>query len=112
MNQQPSVVGPIVAAILLYGFFGLCLMVLARKLNENRVWWAWVPVLQVLLMLRLGQVSLWWFIALLVPFINVGVAIYVWIRIAGRRSKPWWMGVLMIVPVADLFVLGYLAYSQ
>ena len=48
----------------------------------------------------------------LIPLVNVGVAIYVWVLIAQKRSKPGWVGALMIIPGVDLFVLGFLAFSK
>jgi hypothetical protein len=104
--------GPILVAGLLYVFFAYCLVTLGKKLGDNRAWWGWVPILQVLLMLRLAQLTYWWFLALIVPIVNVVVAIWVWIRIAKKRAKPAWVGALMILPGVDLFVLAYLAFSQ
>jgi hypothetical protein len=112
MNIDQNPILPAFILIALYVFFGYCLSRIAKKVGDERAWWAWVPVLQVLLMLRLAQLSLWWFIGLLVPFVNIAVGIYVWVRVANRLAKPWWMGVLMIVPGIDLFVLGYLAFAK
>lgn len=105
-------IAPLLLALAIYAFFSYCLVTLGKKLSDDRPWWGWIPILQVLLMLRLAQLSYWWFLGLLVPFVNIGVAIFVWVRIANRRSKPGWVGALMIIPGLDLFVLGYLALSN
>ncbi len=112
MNNDQNAVLPSLILIALYIFFGYCLSKIGKKLNDERAWWAWVPVLQVLMMIRLAQLSYWWFIGLLVPFVNIAVGIYVWVRVANRLGKPGWMGALMIVPGIDLFVLGYFALSK
>ena len=103
---------PLLIAVAVYVFFAYCLVTLGQKLGDNRPWWGWIPILQVLLMLRLAGLSYWWFLGLLVPLVNIAVAIWVWVRIAQRRMKPGWVGALMIVPGVDLFVLGYLALSK
>ena len=103
---------PLIVALGIYFFFSYCLVTLGRKLGDARSWWGWVPVLQVLMMLRVAGLSYWWFLALLIPLVNIGVAIYVWVRIAQKRLKPGWIGALMIIPGLDLFVLGYLAFSK
>ena len=99
--------------VLVYAFFAFCLSAIAKKTNHSdRAWWAWVPVLQVLLILKAASIEWWWIFLFLIPFVNIGVAIYVWVRVAKVLAKhPVW-GVLMIVPVVDLFVLAYFAFSD
>lgn len=38
--------------------------------------------------------------------------ILVWMGIAEERGKPNWWGILLIVPVVNLIVPGYLAWSD
>ena len=111
MDTQLGIV-PLLVALAIYVFFSYCLVTLAKKLGDARAWWGWVPVLQVFMMIRLAGLSYWWFLALLVPVVNIIVAIWIWIRIAQKRSKPGWVGALMIIPGLDLFVLAYLAFSN
>jgi hypothetical protein len=105
-------IAPLFLALAIYVFFSYCLVTLAKKLGDDRPWWGWIPIMQVLLMLRIAGLTYWWILGLLVPLVNIAVAIFVWIRIAQRRQKPAWVGVLMIVPGLDLFVLGFLAFSK
>jgi hypothetical protein len=111
MENQIGIV-PVILAISLYLFFSFCLVTIAKKLGDTRPWWGWIPIVQVFMMLRLAGLRYWWFLALIVPLVNIGVAIWVWYRIAQRRGKPGWIGALMIIPGVDLFVLGYLAFSN
>ncbi len=99
--------------VVVYAFFAFCLSAVARKTNNaDRAWWAWLPVMQVLLILKSASVEWWWIFLFLIPFVNIAVAIYVWVRVAKALSKhPVW-GILMIVPGIDLFVLAYLAFSK
>ena len=108
-----SPVVPIFALLVVYAFFAFCLSAIAKKTSEAGVaWWGWVPVLQVLLILRIGGVDWWWIFFFLIPFVNIAVAIFVWVKVAKALAKhPIW-GVLMVVPGVDLFVLAYLAFSK
>lgn len=100
-------------ALLVYAFFAFCLYTIAKKSGlENRAWWGWVPILQVLLMLQVAGVPWWWILLFLIPFVNLIMGILVWVKIAQRLNKPWWLGIIMFVPGVDLFVLGYLAFSK
>lgn len=104
---------PVFLFVVAYVFFAYCLSLIAKKANQSeRAWWAWVPVMQVLLVLKVAAVEWWWIFLFLIPFVNIAVAIYVWVRVAKALSKhPAW-GVLMVVPGVDLFVLAYLAFSK
>lgn len=99
--------------VAVYAFFAYCLSVIAQKTNNaDRAWWAWLPIMQVLLILKVASLD-WWIIFLfLIPFVNIALAIYVWIRVAKALSKHPIFGVLMIVPGVDLFVLAYLAFAK
>lgn len=98
---------------LIYLFFAFCLVTIAKKAGqEQRAWWGWVPIMQVLLLLKIASLDWWWIFFFLIPFVNVALAIFVWVKIAKVLSKhPIW-GVLMIVPVVDVAVLAYLAFSK
>jgi predicted Na+-dependent transporter len=44
--------------------------------------------------------------------VNIVILIIVWMAIAEARSKPSWWGILVIVPVVNLIVFGYLAWAD
>jgi len=93
-----------------YLYFAVVLMVLAKKTNTENAWWAWIPVLNLLLFLNVARKPLWWILLLFIPLVNIVVAILVWMEIAKLRGKPDWIGILVIVPVIGPFVPAYLAF--
>jgi divalent metal cation (Fe/Co/Zn/Cd) transporter len=99
-------------AIAGYVYFALALKTIAEKTNTENPWWAWIPIIQVVLMLNIARKPVWWILLLFIPFVNIVIAIIVWMAIAEARKKPSWWGILMIVPVANLIVPGYLAWSD
>ncbi|HPC30846.1 MAG TPA: zinc ribbon domain-containing protein, partial [Candidatus Pacearchaeota archaeon] len=104
-------IGYLVLWIILYIYFALCLYFIAKKTDTPNGWLAWIPVANVFLMIQIAQKPLWWFILLLIPFVNIVIIVILWMKIAERRGKPNWLGILMIVPVVGIIIPGYLAFS-
>ena len=95
-----------------YIYFALALSTIAKKTNTENAWWAWIPILQVLLMLNIAQKPMWWIVLCLIPLVSIIILIIVWMAIAERRGKPNWWGILLIVPVVNIIVPGYLAWAD
>lgn len=95
----------------LYIYLALCLQILAEKTNTPNSWLAWIPIANIFLMLQIARKPLWWFVLLLIPIVNIVIAIIIWMKIAERIGKPSWLGVLLIVPVIGIAIPGYLAFS-
>ncbi|MDD4182714.1 MAG: DUF5684 domain-containing protein [Candidatus Omnitrophica bacterium] len=101
----------LIVAILFYVYNSLCLQKIAAKTNTPFGWFAWLPILNVFLILMIANKSFWWLILLLIPLVNLACIIIIWMEIAKRRNKPAWLGLLMMLPVANFLVIGYLAFS-
>jgi len=97
--------------IVIYAYFALAFMAIAKKTNTPNAWMAWVPILNLWLMIQVAQKEAWWIILFFVPIANIVAMIVVMMAVAERVGKPSWWGVLMIVPVANLIVPGYLAWG-
>ena len=50
-----------------YIYLALAFQTIAKKTNTENAWWAWVPILQHLLMLNIAKKPVWWIILLLHP---------------------------------------------
>jgi len=99
-------------SILFYIYNSLCLSKIAGKTNKAFGWFAWLPILNVFLILMIAKKSFWWFILLLIPLINFVCMVIIWMEIARMRDKPAWLGLLMMLPVANFIIIGYLAFSR
>ncbi len=87
----------------IYLIWGFSLFAIARQVGEEYAWFAFIPILNLLLMAKLARISpLWW----LLVFTCVGAFVYVyyWFKI-GQRKGPMGgiMGILTIVPCVNLF---------
>jgi hypothetical protein len=96
----------------LYIYFALTLMTIAKKLGLKNGWFAWIPILNVILMFQCAGLSPWLFLLIFVPLANIIILIYAYMKIAERRGFESWLGILMIVPIAQLIIPGYLAWGE
>jgi hypothetical protein len=98
--------------LVIYVYHALALQTIATKTNTENPWFAWIPILNIILMLNIAKKPIWWIILFLIPLVNIVIIIIVWMGIAEARNKPNWWGILLIVPVVNLIVPAYLAWSD
>jgi len=101
-----------ISGILFYIYSAYSLQVIAKKTNTENAWFAWIPILNFYLMLKIAGQPGWWLLLFLIPLVNVIIAIVIWIKIAEAVNKPSWWGILMLVPIVNLIVPGYLAFAE
>ena len=111
--------GFLAVMLALYVYAALALMAIAKKTNTKNGWFAFIPILNVYLMLNMVKLSPWWLLMLLagiVPLIG-GIAlmvffVYLWWKIAEAIHKPGWWGILIIIPVVNLVIMGIMAWGK
>jgi hypothetical protein len=88
-------------------------MIIANKTGTPDGWLAFIPILNIYLLCKIAGHSGWWTLAILfVPFVNIVVTIWFWVEIARRRNHPEWLGILMIIPLANFIIPGIIAFSE
>ena len=109
----------LVIALLMYVYSALVLMAISKKTKTENGWLAWIPIANVWLMIQLAEAPWWTIFALFLPIVPIlgGLALMVitvwwWWKIAERLGKPGWFGILIPVPVANLIVMGILAWGK
>lgn len=95
-----------------YVYLALTLFFIAKKTNTENGWFGFVPILNLILMAKIGRVPLWTVILMLVPLINIFVLVWWWMKISEARSKPKWWGILILLPIANLIIMGILAWGN
>lgn len=96
----------------LYIYIAYALQTMAKKTNTPNEWFAWIPLLNIFLLIKIAGKSYWWFLLLLIPLVNIVIAVYLWMKVAERCKKPGWVGLLIIIPVVNLFIPGYIAFTK
>jgi len=97
--------------ILLHLFFSYCSMLICKKAGSEPGILVWLPVFQMIPLIRAAGMSGWWFLACFVPVLNI-VAQVLWsINISKARGKGTFTAVMLILPGANLLAFLYLAFS-
>jgi len=96
--------------LLIYAFFAFCLMKIAQKTNTDNAWWAWIPLLNIVLMLNVARKPVWWIILFFIPLVNIVISILVLIGVAEARGK----GAIWGIIAAFIPIIGfpYLAFAD
>ena len=99
-------------ASLLYLFRCYCCMLICHKTGNPPGVLVWLPILKLFPLLRAAGMSAWWFLAYCVPVANIVAQILWCLNIAKARTKGVWVGVLLLLPITNLFAFLYLAFSN
>lgn len=127
---------------LVYVFFCYCSLLICRKAGHPPGILVWVPVLQLIPMLRAAGMSPVWFLAYVAPgvwscfpqlfpvlrtaglmplwclgypvllLINLGVHLCWCVGICKARGKSVWVALPLVLPLINLFAYLYLAFSE
>jgi hypothetical protein len=101
-----------IVLFLLYLLMCYCSMLICRKSGHPPGALVWIPVLQLIPLLRAAQMSPAWILAFFVPVLNV-VAQIVWsFSISKARGKSAWVGFFLLLPITSLIAYLYLALSD
>ncbi len=101
------------ASALSFLFFAAMLFLIARKSNTDMAWMAFIPILQLYLMLKISNRTALWLILLLIPILGWLVfTIMVSFGMARARRKSAIWGVLLLLPVLNIPAMIYLALSR
>ena len=97
----------------IYLYFAYTMMVIANKTKTPNSWMAWVPILNLFLMVKVAGKSYWWILLLLIPIVNAVVAVYLWMEISRRRGFSSYLGLLLLIPIlGTLFLPAYVAFAE
>ncbi len=102
----------IILEIALYIYFCLCMFLIAKKIDVPAPWIAWIPIIQIWTIVSSAGKPWWWTLLLLVPIVNIIVAIYLWVCITENLGRNKWLGLLMLAPIVNFVFIGILAFSK
>ena len=101
-----------VFALAVYIFMAYCISRIAKKTGHaDKTIWAWIPVLNILLLLEVSGKPMWWILLYLIPFVNIVVGLIVWMSVAEKCGKESWWGLLTLIPIVN-FVIIYMMGSD
>jgi hypothetical protein len=98
--------------VLWHLFFSYCCMLICQKTSGKPGVLVWIPGLQMIPLFRAAGMSGWWFLALLVPLVQL-IPSLIWpFKIAKARSKGVLTAICLLLPVLNFFAFLYLAFSD
>jgi hypothetical protein len=96
----------------IYAFFCFCMKRICEKCGHEPGILIWIPIAQLIPQLTAAKLPLWMIAVLLIPFVNVvGFVILFW-KLCEARGKAGALGLLMLVPLANLGLILYLAFAD
>lgn len=96
-------------ALLFHLFMGLALTALARRAGVGSATWAWLPGLNLVLLLRIAGRAPAWALLFLIPGVNLAVWAAAWAEAAARTGRSAWLGMAVALPGPNLWALARLA---
>ena len=113
----------LIVGVVFYAYFALCIFKIAKKINCEPAWLAWIPLAQWVFFLMMGGFAVWVGILLVVlsfvPMANIVasvallvVSIIAWVRILKKMNRDPWKVLLLIIPVVNIVYMGILAFSK
>ncbi|MFC1808053.1 hypothetical protein ACFL0T_06800 [Candidatus Omnitrophota bacterium] len=120
------IIGSIVFVISMYAYFSICLQVIAKKTDTPYGWLAWIPLINMFLMVSICRKPKTWSFLLIGLFVSCAlpvigaiaslgitvISLILWYSMAEARDKPGWVGILIIVPLVNLFIPGIIAFKD
>jgi len=98
--------------LMAYLFLCYCCRLICRKTGIRPGLLVWLPLLQVVPLLRAASMSPWWFIALFIPILNLWGYVLWCARIVRARNLNTLFLILLLFPVTSIFAFIYLAFSE
>lgn len=96
-----------------YIWLAICLYKIAQKQNAENPWFAWIPILNLVLMLEIAKKPMWWIVMFLIPIANIVFAIMLYVEFLKVLGKPtWWVVLMILVPFAYHVIFGILAFGK
>jgi len=110
----------ILLALAVYIYVSYSWMVIGQKLKYKNSWLAWIPIVNISMILQLGGFHWAWVFLVLIPIVG-WIALFVLMMIATwkifeKRKYPGWFSLSLVIPqvgfILYLVAIGFVAYSD
>ena len=107
-----AVLVALVFALAIYIFFCFCCKRFGEKCGKDPGVLIWIPIVNLIPLLEIAGMPVWMIILFFIPLVGLVVGIMMWAKICVARGKSGWLVLLMLVPIANLIFIPYLAFSE
>jgi hypothetical protein len=98
--------------LIVYIFTSVAYMNIAKKLNVENTWFAWIPILRCVQRFQIAGMSGWLTLLMIIPLVNTILAIIALMKTCERRGMDKLLGLLGLIPVANWILIGVLAWKK
>lgn len=102
-------IGVMFMYIVAYLAFTIPMFKIAQKLGHANPWFAFVPILNIVQLIQMTDLEMWWVIVCLLCGIAI---IWPFMKLAGKLGKEEWMGILLIVPCINIILMWMWALEK
>lgn len=103
-----------------YIFFAFVFMALVKKTRTENAWHAWIPILNLFLMVRIAKLQWWWGLIFILTMFLPGIgglvamilSVFIWWKISEAVGKPGYWGVLMMLPFVNIVLICIMAWGK
>lgn len=99
-----------------YIYTSITLMAMAKRLDYDNAWFAWIPILNLVLLLKMGDMNPLLVLLILIPGLGgLAIAIINVIALMNISEKIGYeklLALLILVPIANFVLLGMLAWGK
>ena len=100
--------GALIFSLIFYLLFSFCVYKIFQKAGREDAWAAFIPIYNTIVMVDIIKKPIWWFIMLLIPFVNIIFGIMMADRLARFFGKDTLMTVVLVLfPYIGLPVLAF-----
>ena len=112
MNDAFGSIGVLIGIVFGYLLFTLPIFVMAKKMEHEYAWLAFVPIANMWLLCDMAGKEWWWLLVALIPVVGYFIFwIVIGMGLAESFDQPSWLGILMILPIVNFIILYYFAFG-
>lgn len=113
IKEHGTIIGELLGILLaLHLLHSAVLWMICRKTHNSPGPLVWLPVFQLIPLLRAANMPRVWFFAFFVPVVNIIPIVMLCFKIVKSRGKASWVSILLLVPVTNWIAMLYLAFSS
>jgi len=99
-------------AVAAHFFMSYCVKRICEKCGHEPGILIWIPIANLIPQLTAAKLPTWMIILFFIPLVNLAAFVMLFWKLCEARGKAGPLGLLMLVPVANLGLVLYLAFAD